>query len=760
MDINHTPAEIITISPNTNTTPFTLETLQNPNVYRPQAFSDTNRYGWDYQFWMDSASRVPASKRAEYIHKLEKANKIYLMGQEISKDGDFAGYHIMAEGACKAYAYYQYYVYRNPNYLVPIEAGLYRNGSYPIDIRTFIEDPEYLGDMGIVVWPAIMTKLQEMNRYPYTTDVGVNEVLMGGAVGIGKTFQAVVSCLYKLYLLSCYDDINAALFPSRSSQKPLSLILSSVNLSQMMSDTFESVLGYFDACPYFKKYAKRNMRKSNEIEFTSMDVNVSPTLAKRSKIVAYDVFWAFLDEVNQMEIIDTSVKSKGDDGGASYYNQAEELVSECLSRYESRFAMRQDKPYPKIGAVFQASSSNYIGDFLDKKFEQQKHNPSPRVVVSNFKLWEARPKELYCGDTFKFLVGTSQVEGRVLDTSAVEGIDYPVGAEIEDIPVEHYDIFFKDPNKGQREFMGRPTSTSDKLFENQTVLLKGINQYNTHIKKNNDIKRWLMENRLGLDDLKYSPKTVSQMCDDLEIEESFVASTDMHTGYILKENVILSRDGMPMVHANNLPLDRDKPRYIHLDMSSTGDATGIACIKVVDLKKNLQGESIPVYMTEFACSIKPSRETPITNTAVRQFVQDLKTVYGFNIKKVTYDGVASAETMDLLKANHISTEYLSTDRDMDAYEFLKDTLIEGNLYLSNNPILSKELFALVREKNGQHVKINHPSGSGNSKDIADAVAGALYSASKSRDVRRMRGIDTQDGPKQRRSINRRGIKRR
>ena len=739
-----------------------IKTITNPYVYRPQKFSDTNRFGYDYDFWVSAADKVPKKLQNEYLNELIRANNLYIAGEELVKQRDFAGYHLMAEGACRGFANYQYYVYDNPNYLIPINAELYRkvNGQmiFPVDVRTFVEDPEYLGDTGIIIWPNNMVKLQEMNRYPFTTDVGVREVLMGGAVGIGKTQLAVVSCLYTLYLLSCYEDINSALFPFRSSQKPISMLLSSVNLSQMMSDTFESVLGYYDACPYFQKNTTRNTRKSNQIEMLSMDVNVEPVLAKRSKIVAYDLLWAFIDEVNQMEIIESSVKSKGDDGGASYYHQAEEIVSECLSRYESRFVMRADKPFPKIGAIYQASSANYIGDYLDTKFKNQEENPDNKVVCYKYMLWEAKDAGSYCGDTFTFLVGTNQIEGRVLDIESIEGVDYPEGAETIQIPIEHYDTFKKDPIKGQREFMGRPTSTSNKLFENQVTLLRCMNAYAEHIKKNTDIKRYLIENSLSISEARANKEVIEDMQEELTITEEFLAETDLHTGYILKPNVILARDGMITVNVNALPLDLDTPRFIHLDMSSTGDATGISCVKVSGTKTSIKGEQLPIYMVEFACSIKPSKETPITNTDVREFIQDLKHVYGLNIKKVTYDGSASSETIDVLRTCGISTGYLSVDRKMDEYEYMKDLIIQERVLLNNNIVLAKELYALIITKSASHTKVDHPAGSGNSKDIADSVCGALYSASQSREVKALRSSGNQN--KKRRAINRRSLKRR
>jgi len=710
-------------------------------------YDDKNRFGHNYGWLLKQADLIKMqNKKDEYLKELYKANRIYEAGV------DNNSYHLQAEGACKAYAYYQFYVKKNPNYLTPILSGAYKE--YPLDVKTFVEDPFYLGDTGLNVWSNIMLKLQEMNRYPFTTDVGVREVLMGGAVGIGKSFQAAISCLYTIYILHCLEDISV-LYPSRSSKR-LSLFLSAIDLAQLKSQTFDLVMGCFDASPFFKEFGKRNTRKSSELEMDSINTTAYPVIANRSKYVGHDALWAFIDELNQMDIIESSIKNKGDGGGGSMYDQADVLVSELLTRIDSRFVGRADKPIPKIGSVMQGSSANYIGDFLDKKFNKQEEEQNPAIVAMKLKLWEAKPKEDYCGETFKFLIGTSEIEPRILDTSCVEGIHYPYGSEIDDVPIEHYPIFAKDPTKGQREFMGRPTSTSNKLFQNQTIILQSVNAYNDYIRQNMEIRQALKKGAVSFWDSKKDSVAIQRCAEDAGVSEEYYMKSDLHIGYLLRDNVDYKNHGMLAVNLNYLPHDLDTPRYIHIDMSSTGDRTGIACVKINGNKVNGSGEVVPTFVVEFAASIQPSKEAPIEPSVVRRFVQDLKSVYGLNIYKVTYDGVSSPESIELLKKNGIDSEYFSCDRTMNAYVYLKDAMADGRVLLHNNPILSKELVNLEMTKVGGHEKYDHPKGSGHSKDISDCVASAIYVASKARATRAGLGFDSP----RRREVSRRKANRR
>ena len=179
------------------------------------------------------------------------------------------------------------------------------------------------------------------------------------------------------------------------------------------------------------------------------------------------------------------------------------------------------------------------------------------------------------------------------------------------------------------------------------------------------------------------------------------------------------------------PMDRDgrlsewfqpagkQPRYIHVDLGLTRDACGMA---MATCEAGADCETGPRVVVELAHRLQapsggesdPSRPREIILALVRR---------GFNIAQVSYDGWQSADSKQILARQGIRTATVSVDRTMEAYETVKELLMDGRLALPPSDILETELRGL--EIVGGR-KVDHPAGG--SKDVADAVAGAVYEA--------------------------------
>lgn len=160
--------------------------------------------------------------------------------------------------------------------------------------------------------------------------------------------------------------------------------------------------------------------------------------------------------------------------------------------------------------------------------------------------------------------------------------------------------------------------------------------------------------------------------------------------------------------------------YIHIDLSHRRDATGFAmahdegCDKVVvDLMLRIQAP--------------PNGEILFSN--IREMIYDLDE-RGFRIHWVTFDGWQSIDSIQILQQEGYKCETLSVDRDTSAYDTLKEKMQEGKLKLYRYEPLLQEVrrLELVEGK-----KVDHPH-NGGSKDVADAVAGAVYMATKHADT--------------------------
>jgi len=88
----------------------------------------------------------------------------------------------------------------------------------------------------------------------------------------------------------------------------------------------------------------------------------------------------------------------------------------------------------------------------------------------------------------------------------------------------------------------------------------------------------------------------------------------------------------------------------------------------------------------------------------------------------------SADLLQQLKRQGFKTFVQSVDKTTDAYVALRNTIYEGDCVLPNNKILKRELEELEFIKDGK--KVDHPvvfgDGIPGSKDVADAVAGSVW----------------------------------
>ena len=130
-----------------------------------------------------------------------------------------------------------------------------------------------------------------------------------------------------------------------------------------------------------------------------------------------------------------------------------------------------------------------------------------------------------------------------------------------------------------------------------------------------------------------------------------------------------------------------KPLCVHLDMSISGDMTGIAGVWIKGKKpstdKNKQENDL-FFELAFSVSIKAPKGRQISFEKNRNFIRWLRQV-GFNIKEVTSDTFQSYDLRQQLSAEGFNTDVLSVDR-VDSsshvcvpYQFFKNVIYEQRL---------------------------------------------------------------------------------
>lgn len=167
----------------------------------------------------------------------------------------------------------------------------------------------------------------------------------------------------------------------------------------------------------------------------------------------------------------------------------------------------------------------------------------------------------------------------------------------------------------------------------------------------------------------------------------------------------------------------DKDYFIHIDLALKHDACGFA-MGHFDGFDESEGEKKPKVVIDYIKRITASPGGEIKFSDVRSLIYDLQG-RNFRIKKVTFDGFQSADSIQILKTKGIDAEVLSVDRTLSPYDTMKEMLHSNRLILCKFDYLYEEYkrLELVKGK-----KVDHPPKG--SKDLTDAVAGVCYNIAK------------------------------
>ena len=513
----------------------------------------------------------------------------------------------------------------------------------------------------------------------------IHEALLGGATGTGKSFLSDTTVMYQVYLAECFKGPQQ-LF-NLSVTTPMVWQLQSVSPTVTKRVLYMPLRSTFLAMPHVARWIPYDKTMESELRL-EQNIMIVPASAALQSIVGQAIPGGILDEVNFMHIIEESKQVAGPAGLGGHYDQAEIVYRNISRRRKRSFTTRG----VSIGCLCVISSTRYIGDFLDRRIDEVEAFKEPNIFVARRKqydvnpLYEREPNGSFKGGTFKVLIGTDTYPTRVLNDDEQAGVHYPEHGMVENVPLSFKPDFLRDPEGSQRDVIG--------------VASNAITPFIARREKIVDATTRGFE--FGL------------------------------RPWVFKQNVDLMLDGMPQIIENNLPENRDSPRYIHIDLSATTDRCGIAVVRVagqeVVTRENGLVEVLPVYIVEAAITVQPSPTHHIDPSEIRQWVMRLVRFYKFNVAHVSYDGFQSLESINLFRRAGIISRNLSVDRTTEGYTVFRRALYDDRIIMVDNPLLRQELSALEYLAKKDH--IDHPPRG--SKDCSDAVAGAVFAASRNR----------------------------
>ena len=170
--------------------------------------------------------------------------------------------------------------------------------------------------------------------------------------------------------------------------------------------------------------------------------------------------------------------------------------------------------------------------------------------------------------------------------------------------------------------------------------------------------------------------------------------------------------------------DPNKKYFVHADLAQKHDKCAVA-IAHVDKWVNIQvikdyQQVAPVVVVDAVAYWEPKVEGPVDLSEVKQWIQNLRRI-GFDIGMVSFDRWQSFDIQNELKAVGMRTETVSVGK--KHYEDMAMLIYEERLAMPMIDLLFEELTELKIMNNN---RVDHPRKK--SKDLADAVCGAIYGA--------------------------------
>jgi len=174
---------------------------------------------------------------------------------------------------------------------------------------------------------------------------------------------------------------------------------------------------------------------------------------------------------------------------------------------------------------------------------------------------------------------------------------------------------------------------------------------------------------------------------------------------------------------NHFVPDEEKEYFVHVDLAQKHDHCAVALAHIdhwVTMKiAGQMKEASPKVVVDAVRWWTPTKDKSVDFADVRDYILELRH-RGFNIKLVTFDRWNSHDMMQQMIAYGMKSEILSVAK--KHYDDMQLVVVEERLVGPKINLLIEELLQLRIIKD----KVDHPRKG--SKDLSDAVCGAIYNA--------------------------------
>lgn len=560
------------------------------------------------------------------------------------------------------------------------------------DVIEFAESREFCGLKGSL-WTSTKEDLWRIFHHeppPF-------EVLLTGAAGTAKSTKSWISTGYSLYLLSCLW--NPQLEMGMAPVDEIFLIFQSMRLATATDTLYERLKRAVDTSPYFRGNFPRNKQKASELLFPN-HVTVKPVSGATDAVLGLNVIAGVITEINFMPVRRDSVKLLYTD--KQIFDVGMEMYRNLRNRIIGRYKQLIERG-DFVGRLILDSARNHTNDFAARKIEHAKKDKT--ILVIDRTLWNARSHE-YPPGTPSFLVelGTDFRPARMIGSR--EEAEDP--ENVIEIPEVFRAECEQDLEQALKDLAGVPSTSTGRFlpFPKEISLAQ-----ERHVERTGGLTLFKAQ--------------------DVSFQEVFGITTYDPKRDRLDWELLLNYE-----YLNVLKLEGDNRYCAHVDMSLSGDATGLAVGRIVDTAvidkahyfnpdesrlKQIENLVSPIYMIDGVLRIHARPGEQIDINIITDLVLELNT--HINIAYGSADWMESAAMLQSWRANRITTGRVSVDKSPASYFEVKHAVREGRILFPPHQMLDRELRRLKRITQGGTIKIDHEPTE--SKDCADAVAGVV-----------------------------------
>lgn len=575
----------------------------------------------------------------------------------------------------------------------------------PVSPEHFLEDDFYYGEFGRDMFPALKRDFIEL------FENGYDELLLSGSQGWGKSFLGRACMIYTLYRMLCLRDPQRSYGLAKSSEIINAVV--SLTIEHARRGVVKDIEVVVRTCPVFKEWFPCKPQKSG-LYFPQKNIVVYPENYAAQRIIGLNVFSALIDEANAAKSGQSSRMAASADIRQAV-SKARGLYETVMRRRKSRYM--KDGRLPGIAIII--SSATLQSSFTEEKIKEAAHNQS--IFVRNYATWDVKGSD-YTSKQFHVLVANGGKHCKILEGDEVafyqekERLDLAAGGHedlhVLDIPIEWKQDFEKDLIGSLREIAGVSAEAVLHLLPDHRIIAASVDPT---LPQGFTTTDWECGSQGGF--------IWERLCDRKKQRVEF--------GY---EEMTWVPKVAPGVS-----------RFIHIDTSINGDATGFCMGHMAGMKEIKRRddnfveytEVAPLIHIDFLLRIVPPPGGDILFGTVRALIYELQS-HGFSIDYVTLDGFQSEDTRQQLEGRGIKAEIQSVDRFDTAYVKLKAALLEKRVVRPEHAYLDWELQHLIHNRYAR--KVDHPMQSVDnrrpSKDVADALCGVVFGIEKYRPATR------------------------